>query len=209
MRKYTFLTILFLDFSKNGELEALRFSGFRQELLQQNYWSPADDLGRIKIVLSEGFPRDSISMPFERVKNIVAFSFQHAPLGIPPCVSTLRTLSHHVQIFWKVPPLPGQIPLCGGELHLLPHYRFQYLRPRISTHTLIRLDIGTQATMVTFQLALFLDCGSLQRILMGQRCQGGLRIHCPEFNALNTCSMLIHSQTMAAEVARISTGSLG
>ncbi|KAG8413583.1 hypothetical protein J3458_012658 [Metarhizium acridum] len=70
------------DFSKSGDLEPLSFPGFREELLQQNFWSPADDLGRIKLVLSEGFPRDSITTPFERVKNIVAFSFQHAPLEV-------------------------------------------------------------------------------------------------------------------------------
>ncbi|KAI9158061.1 hypothetical protein HJFPF1_06048 [Paramyrothecium foliicola] len=70
------------DFSKNGDLEGLKFPAFRQELLQQNYWSPADDLGRIKVIISEGFPRDSISMPIERVKNVAAFSFQHAPTEI-------------------------------------------------------------------------------------------------------------------------------
>ena len=70
-----------LELSKNGEREPLRFPTFRQELLQHSYWSPADDIGRIKIVISETFPRDSPSMPLERAKNIVAFSFQHAPLG--------------------------------------------------------------------------------------------------------------------------------
>ncbi|PTB39371.1 hypothetical protein M441DRAFT_70505 [Trichoderma asperellum CBS 433.97] len=68
--------------SKSGDLEPLRFPSFRQELLRQNHWNPADDFGRIKIVISEGFPRDSLSMPIERVKNVVAFSFQHAPLEI-------------------------------------------------------------------------------------------------------------------------------
>ncbi|PFH58101.1 hypothetical protein XA68_14146 [Ophiocordyceps unilateralis] len=67
---------------KNGELDFLKFPPFRRELLQQSFWNPADDLGRIKLVISEGFPRDSISMPIERVKNIVIFSFQHAPLDI-------------------------------------------------------------------------------------------------------------------------------
>ncbi|KAI0022978.1 hypothetical protein F4780DRAFT_121468 [Xylariomycetidae sp. FL0641] len=70
------------DFTKNGDLEILRFPQFRSELLRQSYWRPADEVGRIKIVISEGFPRDSLSVPIERVKNIVAFSFQHAPLDI-------------------------------------------------------------------------------------------------------------------------------
>ncbi|KAL7946150.1 hypothetical protein V8C42DRAFT_322610 [Trichoderma barbatum] len=68
--------------SENGDLEPLRFPSFREELLRQNHWNPADNFGRIKIVISEGFPRDSLSMPIERVKNVVAFSFQHAPLEI-------------------------------------------------------------------------------------------------------------------------------
>ncbi|KAJ8125301.1 hypothetical protein O1611_g8339 [Lasiodiplodia mahajangana] len=70
------------EFTKNGDLEVLKFPQFRSELLRQSYWSPADEVGRIKIVISEGFPRDSLTVPIERVKNVVAFSFQHAPLDI-------------------------------------------------------------------------------------------------------------------------------
>ncbi|KAI1383516.1 uncharacterized protein F4822DRAFT_440557 [Hypoxylon trugodes] len=70
------------EFTKNGDLETLRFPHFRREMLQQSYWSPADEVGRIKIVISEGFPRDSLTAPIERVKNIVAFSFQHAPIDV-------------------------------------------------------------------------------------------------------------------------------
>ncbi|KAH6615525.1 hypothetical protein B0J18DRAFT_282340 [Chaetomium sp. MPI-SDFR-AT-0129] len=70
------------EFTKTGELERLKFPHFRRELLFQNHWRPGDDVGRIKIVISEGFPRDSLSAPIERVKNVVAFSFQHAPLEI-------------------------------------------------------------------------------------------------------------------------------
>ncbi|KAI2626352.1 hypothetical protein GGS21DRAFT_270265 [Xylaria nigripes] len=70
------------EFTKNGDLEVLKFPQFRSELLRQSYWSPADELGRIKIIISEGFPRDSLTVPIERVKNVVAFSFQHAPLDI-------------------------------------------------------------------------------------------------------------------------------
>lgn len=66
---------------KNGELECLKFPAFNREMLTQSYWNAGDEIGRIKIVISEGFARDSVSLPFERVKNLVAFSFQHAPLG--------------------------------------------------------------------------------------------------------------------------------
>jgi len=72
------------EFTKTGELERLTFPAFRQEILRQNHWHPGDDLGRIKVIISEGFPRDSLTVPIERVKNIVTFSFQHAPLGKIP-----------------------------------------------------------------------------------------------------------------------------
>ncbi|KAL6904218.1 hypothetical protein GGI43DRAFT_432827 [Trichoderma evansii] len=88
--------------SKNGDLEPLRFPNFRQEVLRQNHWNPADDFGRIKIVISEGFPRDSLSMPFERVKNVVAFSFQHAPLEILEASS----------IAWPNPSMWRRIPVA-------------------------------------------------------------------------------------------------
>ena len=70
-----------LAVNKNGELEPLRFPAFHQELLTRNYWNAGDDLGRIKVVIAEGLLRDSTAMPFDRIKNVVAFSFQHAPLG--------------------------------------------------------------------------------------------------------------------------------
>lgn len=76
------MTDLALEFTKNGELERLRFPRFHKELLHQDRWDAADDVGRIKIIITEGFPRDSPSVPIERVKNVVAFSFQHAPLSM-------------------------------------------------------------------------------------------------------------------------------
>jgi hypothetical protein len=73
---------LFLDLDKNGEFEKLKFPAFHRELLSQSYWNPGDDLGRIKVIIAEGFTREHLSYPFERVKNIVSFSFQHAPLDV-------------------------------------------------------------------------------------------------------------------------------
>lgn len=67
---------------KNGEIDPLSFPTFHKELLTQNYWNAGDDLGRIRVVLSEGFPRESTALPYERIKSVVAFSFQHAPLGM-------------------------------------------------------------------------------------------------------------------------------
>lgn len=73
------------DLNKHGDPESLKFPSFHRDLLTQSHWSAADDYGRIKLVISEGFPRESLSMPFERIKNVVAFSFQHAPLGKCMC----------------------------------------------------------------------------------------------------------------------------
>ncbi|KAF4999568.1 hypothetical protein FGRMN_2316 [Fusarium graminum] len=63
--------------------QAIRFPTFQQELLYQRHWNPADNLGRIKLVISEGvFHRSPENNRFERVKNLVIFSFQHAPQEI-------------------------------------------------------------------------------------------------------------------------------
>ena len=113
--------------SKNGSIETLKFPMFRQELLQQNFWNAADDLGRIKVVLSEGFPRDSLTMPIERVRNIVTFSFQHAPLGtsfasLAKCVH-LQLTGRHLEVLesssiawpnssmWHRAPLVSSFPV--------------------------------------------------------------------------------------------------
>jgi hypothetical protein len=56
---------------KHGEFEKLKFPTFHKELL-----------GRIKVIIAEGFTRDHFTYPFERAKNIVSFSFQHAPLDV-------------------------------------------------------------------------------------------------------------------------------
>jgi hypothetical protein len=63
-------------------MDSLKFPAFHRELLAQNYWNAGDELGRIKVVISEGLCHDTATGPFERFKNIVAFSFQHAPIGM-------------------------------------------------------------------------------------------------------------------------------
>lgn len=68
----------------------MKFPTFHNELLSQSYWNAGDDLGRIKLVIAEGFARDSLTYPFERIKNVVSFSFQHAPLGEYLLVPLLR-----------------------------------------------------------------------------------------------------------------------
>ncbi|KAH7364171.1 hypothetical protein BKA65DRAFT_572413 [Rhexocercosporidium sp. MPI-PUGE-AT-0058] len=73
---------LSVDLDKHGEFEKMRFPTFHKELLSQSYWNAGDDLGRIKVVISEGFSREQQIYPFDRIKNIVSFSFQHAPLDV-------------------------------------------------------------------------------------------------------------------------------
>ncbi|KAK3384852.1 NADH dehydrogenase-like protein [Podospora didyma] len=95
------------EFTKTGELERLKFPYFRRELLFQSHWNPGDDIGRIKIVISEGFPRDSLSVPIERVKNVVTFSFQHAPL------ETLEStgIAWPNPTMWRRPPYAPSMPV--------------------------------------------------------------------------------------------------
>lgn len=69
-----------LDIDKNGNQDYIRFPQFHQEILEQRHWDAGEPYGRIKVVISEGFVRPHRSPPFERVKDIIAFSFQHAPL---------------------------------------------------------------------------------------------------------------------------------
>lgn len=69
------------EMDKNGNQELLRFPTFHQEVLDQYVWDAADTYGRLRVVISEGFARPHRVPPFERVKDIVVFSFQHAPLS--------------------------------------------------------------------------------------------------------------------------------
>ncbi|KAL2114841.1 hypothetical protein VTJ04DRAFT_10504 [Mycothermus thermophilus] len=95
------------EFTKTGELERLKFPLFRRELLYQNHWRPGDNLGRIKIIISEGFPRDSLTAPIERVKNVVAFSFQHAPLEILEA----NSIAWPNQAMWHTAPFASTMPV--------------------------------------------------------------------------------------------------
>ncbi|KAK7421238.1 hypothetical protein QQX98_002370 [Neonectria punicea] len=126
------------DFSKNGDLEPLKFPVFQQELLHQNHWSPADDLGRIKLVISEGFPRDSLTMPIQRVKNIVAFSFQHAPLE----VLENSSIAWPNPSMWRRAPYTASMPVptypaedAKSHAHS-PRRRNQGLQGDLADHTM-------------------------------------------------------------------------
>ncbi|WEW59866.1 hypothetical protein PRK78_005347 [Emydomyces testavorans] len=68
------------ELDKNGDQEGLRFPPFHEEILRHTHWDAGEMYGRIRIVVAEGFARPNRSPPFERVRDIVIFSFQHAPL---------------------------------------------------------------------------------------------------------------------------------
>ncbi|KAK4162434.1 hypothetical protein QBC43DRAFT_79194 [Cladorrhinum sp. PSN259] len=131
------------EFTKTGEIERLRFPVFRRELLFQSHWNPGDDVGRIKVVISEGFPRDSLSVPIERVKNVVCFSFQHAPIEIlestgiawPNPSMWRRTITPQLDNSNSGSPMPGSVVVPtynmddGGESHAhSPRRKNMFLR---------------------------------------------------------------------------------
>ena len=66
----------------DGLSKHLAFPPFHPELLIQHYWNASEDLGRIKIIVSEGTYCNNQDSSFERRKNIVCFAFQHAPLSV-------------------------------------------------------------------------------------------------------------------------------
>ncbi|KAI0424460.1 hypothetical protein F5Y09DRAFT_139426 [Xylaria sp. FL1042] len=124
------------EFTKNGDLEVLKFPQFRSELLRQSYWSPADEVGRIKIVISEGFPRDSLTVPIERVKNIVAFSFQHAPLDILESsgIAWPNPAMWRRGPFNPTMPVPSQQHEDGPEAHIhSPRRRSSFVKSAMSS----------------------------------------------------------------------------
>ncbi|EXJ85498.1 2-isopropylmalate synthase [Capronia coronata CBS 617.96] len=107
--------------------QRLRFPAFHKEILQQPHWEPGESLGRVKVIISEGVLRD-ITPPapadtmFDRLRDVVVFSFQHAPQNILefsniawPNTKIFARLSKRV-------PRPGPIgsrlpPVSGHEAH--------------------------------------------------------------------------------------------
>lgn len=69
-----------LDLDRNGNQDPLRFPAFHPEILDQQHWDAGDPFGRIKVIIAEGLARPKRSPPFERFKDVVIMSFQHAPL---------------------------------------------------------------------------------------------------------------------------------
>ncbi|KAM5475765.1 hypothetical protein McanCB56680_008028 [Microsporum canis] len=95
---------------RNGNQDSLRFPMFHEELLHQAHWDAGDMYGRIRVVIAEGFTRPLRTPPFERVRDIIAFSYQHAPLAILEASG----------IAWPNPGMWQQQPVHGSR-HFLKH----------------------------------------------------------------------------------------
>lgn len=78
-----------VDPDREGNQDCLRFPPFHSEILQQRTWDAADQYGRVRVVLAEGISRPNRSPPFERYRDFVTFSFQHAPLRKGPTASKI------------------------------------------------------------------------------------------------------------------------
>ncbi|EXJ92566.1 hypothetical protein A1O3_01118 [Capronia epimyces CBS 606.96] len=118
----------------------LRFPPFHKEILQQPHWEPAESLGRVKVVISEGVSRETtppaaLDSVFDRLRDVVIFSFQHAPQNILefsniawPNARIFASLSKRATrpgpIGTRLPPAPGH------EAH-----SHSPLRPAIATRS--------------------------------------------------------------------------
>lgn len=62
-------------------------------MLMHNWWSAGEDLGRVRVVITEGLARgQGQPTAFRRIKDVVSFSFQHAPLGKAPGNKSIASL---------------------------------------------------------------------------------------------------------------------
>lgn len=90
------------DTNKDGNNDQLRFPPFHTEVLTQTWANPAQNLGRIKIVIAEGINHGPGVSAFERTKNLVSFSFQHAPLREVESKDISLLVLIFIQIYWRI-----------------------------------------------------------------------------------------------------------
>jgi hypothetical protein len=81
------------EIDREGYQDPLRFPPFHQEILHASSWDAGQHLGRIRIVMTEGFsrethsPQNNLKHSFVRIRDVLAFSFQHAPMRkLPKCL---------------------------------------------------------------------------------------------------------------------------
>ena len=58
----------------------LHFPAFHSEVLTQIWANPAQHMGTIKVAIAEGICQGGETAGFVKLRNLVTFSFQHAPL---------------------------------------------------------------------------------------------------------------------------------
>ncbi|KAJ4551931.1 hypothetical protein HRR78_003497 [Exophiala dermatitidis] len=105
----------------------LRFPAFHKEILQQPHWEPGECLGRIKVVISEGVLREMTPPAppepmFDRLRDIIIFSFQHAPQNILEFSNIAWPNAKIFARLSKRPSRPAPIgtrlpPITGYEAH--------------------------------------------------------------------------------------------
>ena len=97
----------------NGKKRPLLFPPFHKTVLSRRDWDISDDLGRIKVCISEGYRvKQADGQSFVSVREVVCFTFHPAPLG--------KYVRHdpgqwliRAQNALSAATLPGQIPQCG------------------------------------------------------------------------------------------------
>ncbi|KAL9116034.1 MAG: hypothetical protein Q9227_000402 [Pyrenula ochraceoflavens] len=61
-------------FDRDGNPSPLKFPPFHQAILHQRHWDAAELLGRVRVVIAEGFARSRRSShPFERFRDVIAW----------------------------------------------------------------------------------------------------------------------------------------
>jgi hypothetical protein len=50
-------------------------------MLHRPDWEPSEPVGRIKVVLAEGVVQQDSPSNFDKLRDVVHFAFQHAPLS--------------------------------------------------------------------------------------------------------------------------------
>ena len=87
---------------KDGKYDQLRFPPFHTEMLTQTWANPAQSIGRIKVIIGEGISHGPAVSTFEKMKNLVSFSFQHAPLRKMELEHSKLPVLTSRQIYWKI-----------------------------------------------------------------------------------------------------------
>ncbi|OQV03901.1 hypothetical protein CLAIMM_08878 [Cladophialophora immunda] len=105
----------------------LRFPNVHREIIKQRKWHVSELMGRIRVVIAEGVLRDNTppavtASRFDRLRDVVAFSFQHAPQDV---LEYSRIAWPNLKMFTSLPrnpprpaPIGSRVPgISGHEAH--------------------------------------------------------------------------------------------